>query len=134
MIKQIFCVILWNNHRLMPDKRAVNDYLKSLKQLIKTFGIVFLDERSKNSTQDLADIGITPILRKDIILSLEYEDYNSGPIEETQQGGFEYWVFGKIFRKTELYIKLTIAKETNIICISFHKAERPMDYPLKETS
>jgi hypothetical protein len=70
-------------------------------------------------------------MREEIILNLEVEDYSEGPLEESQQGGVEMWVFGKVIKGQEIYIKLTISKVTGgAICISFHKAEFPMEFPL----
>lgn len=42
------------------------------------------------------------------------------------------WVFGKHVKSHETYIKISIgAPGTNAICISFHIAEHPMNYPFK---
>jgi hypothetical protein len=42
------------------------------------------------------------------------------------------WVFGKIVKKKEVYIKITIgAMDSGVICISFHLAQYKMNYPLK---
>ena len=43
------------------------------------------------------------------------------------------WVFGKDVKGIETYIKITVGKPNmKTICISFHRAEHPMAYPLKE--
>ena len=71
-------------------------------------------------------------MREEIILNLEVEDYSEGPLEETQQGGTEMWVFAKVIKGQQVYIKLTISKMPGTaVCISFHKAEYPMEFPLK---
>lgn len=45
------------------------------------------------------------------------------------------WVFGKDVRGNEVYIKITLGKpNSHTICISFHKAEHPMSYPLKNST
>jgi hypothetical protein len=42
------------------------------------------------------------------------------------------WVFGKIVRAQEIYIKITMGiAGGSAICISFHIAEFPMKYPLE---
>ena len=116
----------------MADKTTVKSFLQQLKQLIKVWGIIFSD-RPKNSIQHLADLSITAKMREEIILTLEIEDYSVGPVEETQRGGTEMWVFGKEIKGQQIYIKLTISKITDqAICISFHKAESPMDFPLAD--
>lgn len=72
-------------------------------------------------------------MREEIIHSLEVDDYSEGPINETQQGGTEMWVFGKIIENQTIYIKLTISKlSKQAICISFHKAEFVMKFPLRD--
>ena len=116
----------------MTDKATVQSFLHKLKQIINIWDIVFVN-RPKNSIQHLADLGITANSRKEIIFQLEIEDYNKGPLPETQYNGNDMWVFGRFVKKQEVYIKLTIIEETGkTICISFHKAEHPMEYPFKE--
>lgn len=114
----------------MTYKFEVEQFLKQLKQHIEIWEIIFIS-RDKNDLQTLADLEITANKRKDIIKNLKCQDYSSGPTNETQYGGTSMWVFGKTIKRTEIYIKLTISQHTqNVICISFHKAEHPMDYPL----
>lgn len=43
---------------------------------------------------------------------------------------FEMYAFGKMLKDIEIYIKISIT-ERSVICISFHKAEFPIDYPFK---
>lgn len=118
----------------MSDKLSVKSYLQELKQVIGIWGIIF-SNRPKNSIQHLADLSITANMRKEIILNLKVEDYSEGPIEETQQGGTEMWVFGKVIKNQEIYIKVTISKITGSpVCISFHKAEFPMSFPFKNSN
>lgn len=55
-----------------------------------------------------------------------------GPLEETQYGGSQMWVFGKTFRGKEIYIKITLGRpNTSVLCISFHIAEHKMNYQFK---
>lgn len=116
----------------MSDKVKVKSFLQELKQLIKIWDIFFVN-RPKNSVQNLADLGITANMRIEIILQLEVKDYSEGPLLETQFEGVEMWVFGKAINSQEIYIKLTISRNTGkAICISFHKSEYQMVFPLKE--
>ena len=116
----------------MADKSIVKSFLQELKQIIKVWGIIF-SNRPKNSIQNLADLSITAKMREEIIQELKVEDYSEGPLEETQQGGTEMWVFGKTIKGEQIYIKLTISKITEgAICISFHKAEFLMEFPFKD--
>ena len=43
------------------------------------------------------------------------------------------WVFGKLIKNHEIYIKISLGIEgSSVICISFHLAEYKMTYPLKK--
>jgi hypothetical protein len=60
------------------------------------------------------------------------EDYSEGPLDDTLYKGSDFWVFGKEVKKSEVYIKISIgAGQGGVLCISFHVAERIMDYSLK---
>lgn len=116
----------------MATKKDVLEYLKELKVKIRIFGLVFLDERGKNY-QTLLDLEITPNERKKIIKELIPEDYSEGPLEEKMHGILPMWVFGKMVKQKEVYIKISQGKSNqNAVCISFHIAEYPMKYPLKD--
>lgn len=115
----------------MASKQEVEKYLKELKVKIGIFGILFLDYRGKNQ-QALHDLEISPAKRKDIIATLEAEDYTEGPLEEKMHGILPMWIFGKEVKKKEVYIKVSMGSENNsAVCISFHIAEHPMNYPYK---
>ena len=116
---------------LMATKEQVEDFLKRLKEKIKVFDIIFRDDRGKN-LQTLATLEITPTYRKKVILNIEPEEYSEGPIVDTLNKMGEMWVFGKDVKGHEVYIKITLGQPNNsTICISFHIAEHPMTYPLK---
>lgn len=115
----------------MKSKQEVDSFLKELKYKINLFGILFLDDRGKNQ-QALHDLEITPSKRKEIINSLIPEDYSEGPLKENLHGFLPMWVFGKKVNNIEAYIKVSMGKHNNsAVCISFHKAEHAMCYPLK---
>lgn len=116
----------------MASKQEVETYLKELKVKIDIFGILFLDDRGKNQ-QTLHDLEISPAKRKEIISSLKAEDYSQGPLDEKMRGILPMWVFGKHVKKKEVYIKVSMGIENNgAVCISFHIAQHPMNYPLKK--
>lgn len=115
----------------MASKQEVIEYLQELKVKIKVFGIIFLDERSKNQ-QTLHDLEISSAKRKEVISSLKFEDYSEGPLEEKMRGILPMWVFGKEVKSNEIYIKVSMGNENNSsICISFHIARNPLNYPYK---
>ena len=117
---------------LMNKRKAVNQFLKRFKQKARTWRIVFLDQRSKN-TQALLDLEINPNERKEILLNLDVEDYSEGPKADEFDLGSDLWVFGKVVNNEEVYIKITLGKESKpVICVSFHIAEYEMTYPLKK--
>ena len=116
----------------MASKQEVETYLKGLKVKMEIFGILFLDDRGKNQ-QALHDLEFSPAKRKEIIRSLKVEDYSQGPLDEKMRGILPMWVFGKQVKKKEAYIKVSMGIENNgAVCVSFHIAEHPMNYPLKK--
>lgn len=101
---------------------------------MKIWDIVFMDDRAKN-TQTLSLLEISPAVRKKVINELSLEDYSEGPLPDKQFLGNDLWVFGKAVKQQEVYIKITLGLvNKNVICISFHVAEYPMNYPFKRKS
>jgi len=71
------------------------------------------------------------LIRKEIILNLEVENYYRGPNKDRDRAQFEVWEFGVNLNKVdEIYIKLsTRRKKSKSICLSFHRAEFQINYP-----
>ena len=116
----------------MATRTEVEQFLNQFKVKLEIWGIVFLDGREKN-IQALADLGISRFERLDIIKTIQVEDYSEGPIKDVLNDYGEMWVFGKDVNGFETYIKITMGKPSlKTICISFHQAEHPMNYPLKD--
>lgn len=107
----------------------VAEFLRAFKERREKFGGVYVVGRVKNRDA-LAELGFTKEQREEIILSLTAEDYCEGPSPD-HEGPGSVWVFGKVEEGREIYIKV---KLTTIapICLSFHPAERPLTYPLKQ--
>lgn len=115
----------------MTSKEEVEAFLEQFKIKVSIWGIVFLDNREKNA-QTLLNLNISRFERLNIINSIKTEDYSQGPIIDALNDYGEMWVFGKDVKGVEIYIKITIGKPNlKSICISFHQAEHPMKYPLK---
>lgn len=115
----------------MATKEQVESFLKRLKEKIKVFDIIFRDDRGKN-LQTLATLEINTTFRKQVVMNIEPEDYVDGPIVDTLNKMGEMWVFGKDVKGHEVYIKITLGlPNSSTICISFHIAEHPMNYPFK---
>lgn len=101
---------------------------------IKMFGIIFRDDRGKNQ-QTLYDLEISPLMREKVIVSLTVDDYSEGPLDEKMHGILPMWVFGKLVKQREVYIKVSMGVNNgNAVCISFHCAEYPINYPLKKVT
>lgn len=115
----------------MALREEVETFLATFNQKVKVFGILFRDDRPKNRNAML-DLQINKMERAEIINSITVEDYSEGPIVDELNGVSELWVFGKDVKGAEVYIKITMGGfNGRTICISFHRAEHPMNYPLK---
>ena len=61
------------------------------------------------------------------------EDYTKGPDDDNLYGIASLWVFGKMYKKTELYIKVSLGLAgSDVIYISFHEASYALVYPFKK--
>ena len=115
----------------MISEVEVQRFLEQFNAKVKIYGIIFRDDRQKNR-EALQQLEITPLQRELIVKNLQVQDYVEGPIIDllNQQG--EMWVFGKDVKGREVYIKITLGYQNGqTICISFHIAEHPMQYPFK---
>jgi hypothetical protein len=114
----------------MITEKEISSFLKEFKEKMKIWEILFRDDRGKN-TQALVDLELRPVDRKMTLEGLVVQDYSEGPLEEKLYGGSDMWVFGKHIKKKEVYIKISLGMHgSSVICISFHLAEHPMNYPL----
>lgn len=115
----------------MPSASDVQKFLLDFKSKMNNWDVLFLDQRGKNA-QALIDLELRPIDRKVILDSLEVIDYSEGPLLVKLYDGADMWVFGKMVKETEVYIKITMGgMGASVICISFHIAEYKMTYPLR---
>jgi hypothetical protein len=116
----------------MANHREVGSFLREFKyKLDFGDGVLYRDDRGKNA-ETLLLLEFTSIDRKKVLKNLETEDYCKGPIEDVLHKGPNMWVFGKMVKGHEIYIKITMGTSgSKVLCISFHVAERPLGYPLK---
>ncbi|HQB79501.1 MAG TPA: toxin [Tenuifilaceae bacterium] len=91
----------------MSKEAEVAAFLMDFKAKMKIWDVLFRDERGKN-TQALVELELRPVERKDILNALDAKDYSEGPLEEKLYGGADMWVFGKVVKKREVYIKITM--------------------------
>lgn len=115
----------------MITKEEVQKFLSQFHEKMKIFGIIYRDDRGKNQ-KTLEELEIVPSYRKVIIENLIVEDYVEGPVIDVLNQQGEMWVFGKDVKGREVYIKITLGYQNGqTICILFHIAEHPMQYPFK---
>jgi hypothetical protein len=115
----------------MATEEEINKFLQDFKAKLSIWGIVYRDDRQKNF-QTLLALDLTTTKRTEILHALATTDYAGGPLKDNLHGGTDMWVFGKLIKHQEVYIKITMGlAERQVICISFHLAEKPLFYPLK---
>lgn len=118
----------------METLDKINVFLNDFFAKYRSFEIMFRDERQKN-TIALFSLDITRLKRLEILESLTAVDYSEGPLNDEVYHIAPMWVFGKTYKKTEIYIKISMGNSgSKVICISFHPSEHPMSYPLKSTT
>ena len=110
-------------------RKFVRQFLDEFKALIYENGLLVIGRQINRD--HLLESGLTAKQREEIVLSLSVLDFSSGPTKDEYKPGY-YWVFGKQIDGVEVYIKLKIAGlagAERAVCLSFHKAERPLSYP-----
>lgn len=111
----------------MTSKNEVSRFLTDFKAKLGIDDIVYIN-RMKN-LQALADLDIRPFERTAFLRQLSVENYYRGSHAD-QAGISDLWEFG--IQVKEVYIKIQLgAANRPTICISFHLAEFPMNFPLK---
>ncbi|MDP2322834.1 MAG: hypothetical protein Q8N51_02265 [Gammaproteobacteria bacterium] len=121
----------------MPTRDQVSEFLRQFKTAMNfaPTGLKLLNP--EKNTQALLDLGLLPAQRRDIILSLNPDNYCSGPSPDDADPTKDVWIFGYQMDGEEIYIKLRLspgkAKDSfsTPVVWSFHSAAFPMKYPLK---
>jgi hypothetical protein len=114
----------------MTTLSEVDAFLRAFKTKMEIFTIIYLD-REKNR-QALLALEIMPGTRDKILKELTAENYYWGPTKDYDSGP-DLWEFGVKFKEEEVYIKITMgAMGKPVICISFHCAERVIEYRFKK--
>ena len=104
-------------------QQIVRQKLTIIKKLVtkdKNGDKFILVNRDKNRNFML-EYGLLTNDIKDIILNLEVDDYYKGPEEDDAGFEGEIWVFTPTFQNIKLYIKIRLANNTVVICISIHE-------------
>lgn len=116
----------------MATKDEVTSFLTQFHTKAKIFGILYFGGREKNMNT-LTELGITAKYRDEIVKQISVNDYYKGPKTNTMNNLGDMWMFGKTINKKEVYIKITLGQtNSQAVCISFHIAEHPINYPYKQ--
>lgn len=117
----------------------IQRFLADFKTAVKTFLNVI--PRRKN-LEFLLKHGLTAQQREDMILGLQVRDYVKGPeSDDKSRGPKTLWFFGSEYEKLAIYIKLELIEEKDeetgvvvkhAICLGFHEAEWPMQFPYRK--
>ena len=116
----------------IPKKVQAAIFLQDFKKAATEGGGLYIINREKNRDA-LIELGFTNNNRKEVLLGLSASDYSAGPKKDKDREGY-IWEFGKTVNGHEIYIKLKVAEvggDKIAKCISFHKAEFNLSYPLK---
>lgn len=107
----------------------VRSFLNSLNVKLDVYGMVFADRRRCQETMRM--LGINEVVAKNIVRTLDVADF-SKYFDDTTQWGCDLWAFGKDVKGEEVYIKIGLGlPDRQTVCVSFHKADFPIQYPFK---
>lgn len=112
----------------------VSQFLKDFVFKLDFWGLYLREDRANpKNTNTLLALELKYVHVKEILKELKVEDYSQGPLPDTLYHLSEMWVFGKIIKKREVYIKIQLGPpDSRVICISFHFSEYPITYPFKK--
>ena len=104
--------------------------LFQIKSLISQ-GKCSLEEQREKNIRTLAELGLLPEDVFQILLELTPQNYYRGASKDYDTGEVDcIWEFGTFIENKEIYIKLKLTNDY-VKDISFHTAEREMEYPFK---
>ena len=116
----------------MATKAEIEAFLKDFKYKLGFWGLFVRSDRGKNFTTMLQlEYSIDDVKKE--LKELDVTDYSEGPLQEILYKGADMWVFGKFIQSEEVYIKISMGQPSaKALCISFHFAEKPLNYPYKK--
>ena len=116
----------------MASITEIEVFLRDFKFKLGFWGLLIRSDRDKNfKTIKALEFSINDV--KNELAALELVNFSDGPIEEKLYRDADMWVFGKIIQGAEVYIKITMGQPgSEVLCISFHFAEQPLNYPYKK--
>ncbi len=111
----------------MDVPELIEIYLSKVRDYIDDDNFVFeLQDRI-----NLTNLGIAYRDALQIIKTLNYTDYVSGPEKDHLIHDQNIYVFGHYYDPYELYIKITFRIKGDLFIMSFHEAKYEMTYPYK---
>lgn len=115
----------------MELEDQVRKFLLEFKGIATNEGVDIIPRHDTRAT--LQYLGLTFKNLEEILLVLSVSDFSEGPLKDDKKAG-SLWVFGKIVKGAEIYIKLKVANVSGVRiakCISFHIPVHPMEYPFQ---
>jgi hypothetical protein len=118
----------------MVRREEVEAFLKDFIYKLDFGGLLIRTDRTNpKNTITLLALEFKHVHVKQILTGLKPEDYSEGPLTDKMYGLSDMWVFGKIIKQREVYIKIQLGlPNSETICISFHFSGHAMSYPLKK--
>jgi hypothetical protein len=119
----------------MPTRQEVAAFLSEFKSAIRLGFVTWLPRPADR--QHLADLNITQNQALEVIRGLTPDEYSKGPDPDDTKPERDVWVFGASIDSVEVYIKLALQPDKTRRSVvygliwSFHKADRPLPYPLR---
>lgn len=114
-------------------KNQISYFLNQFAHKVRTSGIFYFEEDLKNvKTLLISELPVS--VRREAVLQLNPDNYIVGPISDRKFNGLPFWGFGKLIRKHEYIIKISLGlPESRALCSSFHTADYPILYPAQKT-
>jgi hypothetical protein len=116
----------------------IDAFLENVRRVINKNKNNFFPRYSKKNKSTLLTLGYDWNTVVQEIVTLSAENYSEGPIEEIGTINF-VWIFGKIIKNQEVYIKIKLIGMNNlgeeidtVYCMSFHFSEECLIYPYKK--
>ena len=110
-------------------REKICNFLIDFKKIASKDGVLLW--RNPNNRKTLEYLGITKKNLEEILIGLSVEECCSPPEPEHSGSGEEVFFFGKRVGGYEVYVKLKILRDGRALCMSFHIAKKPLDFPLK---
>ena len=118
----------------VASKEQVDEFLAKVVACVEK-GQLYYQDRLKD-VQTRAELDISYGEQIEHIVRLTCSNYYRGPKPDRSSPYQTVYEFGTMINDREIYIKLAVGERSGLMnarCISFHIAEQPIDYPLRES-